>query len=337
MNGFNERGSITLFDPGYGVGNPNISWMDVYNYYDEMCREADDDTYDALRSWVKENLPVSKWTLRTKGQYCSDWGESMATKNKKTGPPDEKNCVKQVWDYCIDNILNKIDPKKYPNKPEEPSLTCSIVGIMGLAVVVVAIGFILVYSFEFLVIAKWIVSTLLSVLKGGAVYTSGFVSRVGVDIVQSEGTLVTLVKYALDMFFDLVTFIVDWTDVAPGLLYLNVVTLFALGISIVFKDTEILIDRFEGTIYSEVFKICNWPFKFIMSAVEDLVGGKDLIYYLVKFFVLPFEGGTLILSLLIGTIIFILEQFLAVIKEAVEDEPLPPVVSKEDYLKRVKK
>jgi hypothetical protein len=327
---------IDLYNPSFTpTGNERYPEKEVWAYYYNYCMK----NYDILKNnpafgGIKggDEFPEIQW--------CGEWGTYMEELDKPNQVtrlrPVNAGCVKEVWNWLISSILHVLNPKKYPDLPEKPGVVCSTIGIMALLVLGMAMLAVLYFFGSAVGIARWVWDALTGTVKGSILYSSTFVLRMGTAIIEEEGPFVNAVKYLVDVFFDLINFIIRQTEVAPGLLYLNVATLAALLITMVVKDAECLEERFKGTIYADIFRVVDWPFEFILKLVQDFAGGKGLFYYIAKFFVLPFQGGALMLSLILGSIGFVFEELLAVIRERMEEEPTPPVITKENYSKRVK-
>lgn len=327
-----DSSTNTLYDPHYEppAGGSDIA---LWKYYYDYCREGDN--YDSL----KANSAYGNIDKLLENPWCAEWARQMEDKSgsmiTELQDPLSPGCTKEVWMYIKGNILHLINPDKYEKPEDAPGMVCSIIGLFAIFNILGALGLIAYFGKNIFDVVTYVFGSLFGIVRSGAVYTSGFISKVGTTITEDEGPIVNLIKYMLDWFFDLVNGVISLTEVSPGLLYLNVLTLAALMIAVVFKDTECLIDRFKGTIYSTVFKIVDWPFQFILDVVQQIDQGKGFFYYLAKFLVLPFQGGALALSLLIGSLLFVLDQFLAVVKEDIERDHLPPVVSAADYRKRL--
>lgn len=234
--------------------------------------------------------------------------------NKLPGP----SCTSQLLGFLIDSIKHWINPNDNPSASTPDSL-CIVLGAFGLLVVMVALGLIMFYGGEFLNVARWVFNFVIGGLGDGARYTSNFISKVATDITESESAITLMFKYAFDFVRDSIEYIVEYTYVNRYLLLLNIITAFLTAMLAVINETLWLESEFEGSLMQKCFKVFDWPFQFIMDFVEKLDGGKGILYYIAKFFVLPFEGGALALGFVVSGILYLIEQILEVIREKIQE------------------
>lgn len=238
---------------------------------------------------------------------------------------DDPGCTEEVLVFIVESLKHWLKPKDNPKTPSKPSTTCAIAGALGLIVVLILFGLLAVYAGKILDVIKWIFSFIVGGITGGGRFTSNFIQKIGTDIIESEGTFATLINYVWNMFSDTVELILTYTNVNRYLFFLNVITLFLVMAFYVINDVLYIKKQYEGSIMQKVYNFLDWPFKFILDYIEYLDDGKGFFYYVTKFFVLPFEAGVLALSFVVSGILYILLQILTILKEKLQQNPLPPL------------
>lgn len=255
--------------------------------------------------------------------YCKNYAQDET--DKYFNLPPRTDCFADVWNYLYGLLKYKLGLTTLI--PVDPGTMCwygagvSVVGIlMGIIMIVVVIAAVVMMLSDFLGPVEWGISKVLGLFGFTADWTSGFVTRVGNFIIGNESTVVIGAKYLLDIFRDVYEVIISYTNVNNVLLGVNALTLALVLLSEVAIDAIEVEHRWEGSYFDVIYHILNWPIELVLDVVEHFTGGKGFIYYLGQFFALPYQAGALVLSMVIGGIVFVVEQLIAVIKEDAESE-----------------
>lgn len=241
-----------------------------------------------------------------------------------------KGCFSQVWDYIVALVKWALDDKK-GSKPTSPSWVCwaevGFVGLFGILLfgVISFYGSSVVQSFlqlfpalnGILGIFKTVFGGLFNSIKSIAVYSETTIENVAQYLVQIVQLIVYSWRYLVDGANDISAYLDRLLGVNIYLSYANVYTLAALAITEVLREFLNLEIEWEDSSFYYVFKILNWPLTTFMNAIVDLIGeeGNAGILFILKTLIIPFEGGTFVVSIILGTILYLLDELIEAIKD----------------------
>lgn len=288
-----------LYDPTYGKNDPTVNWWGVRNYYDDYCYGLPDSMEDALL----HNYKVDN---------CLKFGELMANKNKGVSEePDQESCLIQVLNYIKGEIYYKILGKGI--QPLEPGWVCMLTGGFALVNVLGLIAIIFYFGSSVLTQLEWFFGKIFGVAGSFVNWTSSITGRVASFLSSQESVLFTGFKYFFDLALIVANWIIESTDVNVHLLELNVITFFAWMATWVITDLIIFEEDFEDSGVRKIYRIFDWPYRCVREVIEWLSNGKDIIYWIVSFFLLPFDCGSLIISYITYGVLYLLTELLEVI------------------------
>lgn len=289
-----------LYNPTYGKNDPTINWYGVDNYYDSYCRELDRETAQVL---------VGKY------ETCKKWAkhmtESATNSNKGDKPPEKTSCFIDLLNYLKALIYYKVMGKGI--EPLEPGWVCMLTGGFALVNVLGLIAIIFYFGSSVLTQLEWFFGKIFGVAGSFVNWTSSITGRVASFLSSQESVLFTGFKYFFDLALIVANWIIESTDVNVHLLELNVITFFAWLATWVITDLIIFEEDFEDSGVRKIYRIYDWPYRTIREVIEWLGNGKDIIYWIVSFFLLPFDCGSLIISYITYGVLYLLTELLEVI------------------------
>lgn len=308
------------------LGNPTFkgaTWADTHKYYYDLCEN------DPSRAWYWYAADTLK--LGDNLSTCSRFADEEANKENGEAPGliaqeildaldwiwanilDGLNaywdCVKEAnsyWFYKIIELLKSEPPTK--PAPPSPNALCILMAL-GFDVVIITIVGLILFGYG---------GPLTDALGFLSRNISSFVQSVAGYIYQFGSYVIFGGKYLFDFARELANILADAVGANNLLVMLNLITGIATAICAVILEFLEVEQDWEGTYFQDIFEFVNAPFDVIMDVVQHFAG-KGLIYHIIKFFILPFEAGTLLLSLLIGGIWFVFEQFIQTITS---DDPI---------------
>lgn len=334
--GNSDSKPVELVNPQYRGDN----WEDTFLYFNRACERN-----PQWRSWVEANVPMDlfdpdnsgptmPWTKVELGrETCSNWARQQAIENFGPEPTGESDCLTMCLTFVLKAIENFIssDPVQMP---ETPSMLCWVAG--GTVMVAAAIIFLIC-----VMLLNQFFGFSLGNLIGGFFKGAGFLGNWVSDSIksiagyigQASGYVLFGAKYLLDIALKITDWIVYETFANPWLVYLNLGTLIAwafLNLGIDFMNAKL---EWEGTIFEKVFRVLDWPFEMIMKGVSVVTKGEGLMYYVVKLFLLPWEGAGVILSFVVGGVLFVFKELIKVLVE--DDVPhttINPITEEQEQI-----
>lgn len=285
---------VPLYDPTYGWDNKNISWDQADTYFEDYCM-----------SYKFKGEAGSNRALK-----CKSWADQMASKNKGISP-ESKSCFIQLLSYFEKLIEYKIFGKG--TEPEEPGWVCMITGGFALINTLGLIAIIFYFGSSVLTQLEWFFGKIFGVGGSFVNWTSSITGRVATFLSSQESVLFTGFKYFFDLALIVANYIIESTDVNIYLLELNVVTFFAWMATWIITDIVIFEEDFETSGVRKIYRVFDWPYRTIREVIEWLSNGKDIIYWITSFFLLPFDCGSLVISYIVYGVLYLLTELLDVI------------------------
>lgn len=294
--------SVPLYDPNYAKDNPDKTWLEILDYYSEYC----EDNYTAVTG-EKKGIGIGAAKMRRR--VCQDWAEN---KNRAgTNPALNGSCLKDLLNWIKEEIEYNIFGGSPPST--KPSTICFIAGGFALMNVIAVILGIFYFGSSILDQFEFLFKTVFGFTGSFVRWSEDITGRIASFISSSETSLLIGFKYFFDLALIVSNWIIDNTQVNYNLLELNVLTFFVWMGTIVLKDIIIFEEDFEDSAVKKIYRIFDWPFRSVRQVVEWLTEGKGLIYWVTWFFLLPFDCGSMVVSLVVYGVLYLIEQLLEVI------------------------
>lgn len=253
--------------------------------------------------------------------YLNDYN-STVTAQPELGPPVgpwqqlkpvELGCMKQIYRYIIDYIEYLLGKAK---KPARPDIKCIVSGSLIIIITIAVIGVIAIYAgplleslgglfgtiaqfFEFIWSSfQSLFSTVIDFVTFGFQY-----------VVDGWNLLWTTLTYLRDA-------IVDLTGASTYLVMATELT------GLIWCVSQLLLEIFEveleweTTDFYNIFEFLDTPVHLILDFIEGLTGSRNILYYICKIFVIPFEIGILAISLVIGVVWFLFKEMIDILKNS---------------------
>lgn len=222
------------------------------------------------------------------------------------------SCTQEICDF-FKAFWDKIILKK-PNVPpvKQPSILCWAGFVYTATLVIGVVGLISLFA--------------TGLFEGFGVVASFFESIFS-NITSFFSTIVEYITFGFQYVIDgwklmwdgiavIRDFVVDLTGANGYLVSANLLTILAWCISqLVLEFFEVELE-WEQTDFYNIFEFLDTPIHWGLDFIEEVTGGKDIIYYLCKIFLIPFEVGILIISLVIGLIWFLIKELIDVIRNS---------------------
>lgn len=213
----------------------------------------------------------------------------------------ETECVKEVWNYVIGKIKYAVGLQETP--PLAPSGDCWVSGGIPLLVLGAVIGIILYYGQSAIQFLAGILKMPINAIKS--------LFSADVDIAQYVQLAISNVTYFFRQFFgwyfDTTNYLSEITNSSEKIWILVSLTAFAylasqLGIELVGADVA-----WHGTIFYEVFKVIDYPFEWLSGEVKDALG-DGILYWLFRVIEFPFQLGMMVISFVMGGIVYVVKE-----------------------------
>lgn len=312
-----------------------------YVWRDELEHQAESLLYNHFNSGTKFGIKdrVNEWA----SEYSEDFnynnhyipGNNTRTKKSYKSKSDiswfapltgiigiigsifsDEDCLSDVTKYLIE-VIEYYVLQSTTTKPTAPSSTCIVIGLILAVVAILVLGLLAVYAGPVLTsmgglfatlaqFLEWIWSSFESIFTTTIDYvTFGFQY-----ILDGWNLLLRVITYLRD-------FITDLTGANRNLVLLNLLTAFTWLISQLLLELFEVELEWEQTDFYNIFEFLDYPLKAILSFVEDFSGGsKNVLYYLVKVFLIPFEIGTLSISMIVGVVWYLVKELIDIIKNS---------------------
>lgn len=257
-------------------------------------------------------IPFMGYKLRPPSNHGYDGNEFRDLK-----PPPDPGCFKQMLKYAVAWIEYAIFSTPGSSAPVAPDGWCLFEGGFILLIVVAVIGLLAVYAGPFLESLGGLFGTL-----------AQFLEFIWNNLFSLFSTVVEFVTFGFRYIVDgwklilvsieyIKEFVVDLTGANGYLVIANLLTVLVWCISQLSLELFEVELEWEQTDFYNIFEFLDTPIHMILDFIESLTDGeKNILYYVCKIFMIPFEIGVLVISLLIGGVWYLFKEMLDIIRNS---------------------
>lgn len=231
------------------------------------------------------------------------------------GDVDFGGCTKQLLEYIWDLLKYAIFDTPVPPDAKPDGWKCWTAGIFGVALIALIIITVAVIAGPAIIGGLTFLGPIASVFESIISQLETFINF------MAEYTAIVLyyVKSGWNFLIEngkkLSDLIADVTGAYTPLVLLNFFTAVAWGllqIALEFYEIEL---EWKNSDFYDIFEFFNTPITWILDLIKGASSDTPILYYIAKFFAVPFEVGTLLISLLVGGVWELMKELVAILKD----------------------